>query len=411
MSRSSRLLPSERHQKILNTAGLDFDVHGGAVTYEPPSSDIDRSTSKALSPLLSGLPGRQGKMKPEDSPASTAGTAESSADGRSNTSSQTQQEASTASTAPVAELVDNTGVAATAPAPSDTPALPPRDYPRDPRFLAYQAPTPPSFQSKQLPRFLKFVALSVFLTGSSVTLLTLLYRVRTVTYSIESVRADERALQRYVYPRLLITKTAVSSLHQAHLSSYDKLLLQLRAFVSGNETLFITSQKVSTVPKASESGAEGEKKDISAEEEKSMLLDDPVDTVEVPEEGEKTASRPLLDGPEEALLRLRDALRQHQPTHPTKDVSYLPDATPAQRLLKSFEVLSDKLTKETFAASQSSFPSSYPYGYGYGNSAAGAMNDRSGTDKEKIAQLKSDIRSLKGALLNRRNFAPAVRNS
>lgn len=86
--------------------------------------------------------------------------------------------------------------------------------------------------------------------------------------------------------------------------------------------------------------------------------------------------------------------------------SYLPEPTPAQSLQRTLDSFSTYLTNESFYASTPSYPSS-AYGYNYG-SMGSAIPTRSGMDKDKIAQLKTDIRGLKGALLTRKNFAPVT---
>ena len=59
------------------------------------------------------------------------------------------------------------------------------------------------------------------------------------------------------------------------------------------------------------------------------------------------------------------------------------------------------MTNECFNASTASYPSA---SYGYNYAASGINNSistRSGMDKEKLAQVKSEIRSLKGMFLTR----------
>lgn len=62
---------------------------------------------------------------------------------------------------------------------SDGPAVPPREYSRDVRLLQYHAPTP-RLPSQFLPRFVKYLALFIFISGTSATLVTVLYQVSSI---------------------------------------------------------------------------------------------------------------------------------------------------------------------------------------------------------------------------------------
>jgi hypothetical protein len=59
------------------------------------------------------------------------------------------------------------------------PSLPPKNYPRDPRWLTYGT-LPAALPSRVLPRFFKALAVLIFLTGTSATLLTIIYQVSGV---------------------------------------------------------------------------------------------------------------------------------------------------------------------------------------------------------------------------------------
>lgn len=111
-----------------------------------------------------------------------------------------------------------------------------------------------------------------------------------------------------------------------------------------------------------------------------------------------------------SLAKLQVALQQHRSIQKPAEVSVededddspLPDQTQCQKTMKSLEELSTLLTNEAFYASTPAF-SSASYGWNYGGSSS--IPQRSGMDREKIAQVKNEIRSLKGMLLTRRNFA------
>lgn len=59
---------------------------------------------------------------------------------------------------------------------TQVPTLPTRTYPRDPRWLTYGT-LPAALPSRVLPRFFKVLAILIFVTGTSATLLTFIYQV------------------------------------------------------------------------------------------------------------------------------------------------------------------------------------------------------------------------------------------
>lgn len=112
-----------------------------------------------------------------------------------------------------------------------------------------------------------------------------------------------------------------------------------------------------------------------------------------------------------SLQTLRSSLQRHSnlstenvavSNEAEDDESPLMDQTQSQKTMKSLEELSTYLTNEAFYASTPAF-SSASYGWNYAGSSS--IPQRSGMDRDKIAQVKNEIRSLKGMLLTRRNFA------
>ena len=79
----------------------------------------------------------------------------------------------------------------------------------------------------------------------------------------------------------------------------------------------------------------------------------------------------------------------------------------AKAALQSLEKLSSRITNEAIYATTPSY-SSAAYGYSY-SGAANRLPARSGADIDKLQAVKSEIRSLKGTLLTRRNFATPQR--
>ena len=62
---------------------------------------------------------------------------------------------------------------------TSNPPLPPRDYSRDRRLLTYNPLPPPLPPNKALFKFFRLLALTVFVTGSTMTLFTFIYQVYT----------------------------------------------------------------------------------------------------------------------------------------------------------------------------------------------------------------------------------------
>ena len=144
----------------------------------------------------------------------------------------------------------------------------------------------------------------------------------------------------------------------------------------------------------------------TGDEAKSLVQDSEQTEKELKPDAEQDQVLPgLTDGLRASLDKLSTALAAYAPTQESPSWDKLTkseESSPDQSLIKSLETLTNFLTNESFYASTPSYPSS-AYGYNYGGAAQ--MPTRSGTDREKIQQLKGEIRSLKGALLTRKNFA------
>lgn len=124
----------------------------------------------------------------------------------------------------------------------------------------------------------------------------------------------------------------------------------------------------------------------------------------VAQKKEKPPREPMTKDIQSSLSRLSTALSAYTRSSAKDETSqsHLPEPSAAQSCLSSIETFTTYITNESFYASTPMYPAS-AYGYGYG--ASTGLNTRSGADKEMLAQVKNDIRSLKGSFLTRRNFA------
>lgn len=232
------------------------------------------------------------------------------------------------------------------------------------------------------------------------------------------------SVKRFVFPKLLLTRARLAALHQHQTSLYDKLLLSARSLVYSSGSLYPQTQcKLAqlqapdpTLPAVAQadivkSEETPQEKSISDSEEEEPLFADE-SPLEVSKElvDPSTTSETLTSDVLASLSRLQASLQKHNTLSKTADViiededdeSGLPDQTPTGKAMKSLEELSTFLTNEAFYASTPAF-SAASYGWNYG--ASSSIPQRSGMDREKIAQVKNEIRSLKGMLLTRRNFA------
>lgn len=240
--------------------------------------------------------------------------------------------------------------------------------------------------------------------------------------------------QHFILPKILLTRARMAILHQHQLSLYDKLLVSVHSLVYSNTSIHPKTQhriaqrhftdaavpptariedSSMTDPKNSD-----EKPPSPHSEEEEPLFADESPVGKLQELTDPTAAtKSVTASMQLSLDRLRIALQQHpacaKPDSPTitveesdenenTDAEVLPDQTPMQKSLKSLEELSTFLSNEAFYASTPAFPAA---SYGWNYSSASQVPQRSGMDRDKIAQIKNEIRSLKGMLLTRRNFA------
>jgi hypothetical protein len=183
---------------------------------------------------------------------------------------------------------------------------------------------------------------------------------------------------------------------------YPKSQLNLAQTPSPDPTLPTAAQKdvpkIQTVPNESVS-SESEEEPLFADE---SPLEKSKESLTLSPSDDSVTSQL-----QQSLACLRDALQYQQgedkSTLVADEDKALPVQTPSQLALDSLEKLSTYLTNESFYASTPAF-SAATYGWNYGGGAS-QIPQRSGMDRDKISQLKNEIRSLKGMLLTRRNFA------
>jgi len=225
------------------------------------------------------------------------------------------------------------------------------------------------------------------------------------------------ALQRFILPKMLLSRARMATIHQHQLSLYDKLVNSARALVFSNNSLYPKSQlKLSQTPSPDPTLPPGAQEDVARieafpnESVSSESEEEPLFADESPLEKSKASLIPasLADSMttqlSTSLTRLRDVLQHAQYSGKSTDEdSALSAQTPSQTALDSLEKLSTYLTNESFYASTPAF-SAATYGWNYGGGAS-QIPQRSGMDRDKISQVKNEIRSLKGMLLTRRNFA------
>ncbi|KWU47244.1 hypothetical protein RHOSPDRAFT_31389 [Rhodotorula sp. JG-1b] len=298
-----------------------------------------------------------------------------------------------------------------APPPTSTPPtapapVPPRTYPKVPVYLA---PPPAYAPNSTVPNFLRIVAVLVLIGGTASS---------AIAWTI-------------VYPRLVIALQARTRLFRSHETIYAKLHDTIVGLVNaagirrlgGAEAVEFRKRRererrtLSSEQKAP--SAKLESGDVN-EEKKPLLPTGAADAQEetAPSEGqvEPHATEPLPPAPrilepvKTSLTSLRAELASGSPSastsstggHMTTNPSNL--VQPQGMLMRSLVTLNEYLESESYAAA--TFHTYRPYG-AYGASA-GSSSTATGERKalqEVTHNFKAEIRSIKGALLNRRNFA------
>ncbi|BGP24912.1 peroxisomal membrane anchor protein [Rhodotorula toruloides] len=286
------------------------------------------------------------------------------------------------------------------PPTSPQPApVPPRTYSQLPIYV----PPPAYAPNSTVPTFIRTLSILLFVGG------TLGAAVAWVYKSI-------------VYPRLVVALKARSRLFTLHESAYVKLYNALRSFtgsasiarLGGAEAIeyrrkLREEQAAKAVVSEEEAVSAG---DDGKEEEKQSLLAADKAEGEVEDGAEQsTASLPplpqLLEPVKSSLSNLRTDIKSASPSalsassaHSSSNPSNL--VQPQGTLMRSLVTFNEYLDSETYSAS--TFHTYRAYG-AYGSTGTSTATGERKALQEVTHSFKAEIRSLKGALLNRRNFA------
>ncbi|TNY24665.1 Peroxin Pex14/17-penicillium chrysogenum [Rhodotorula diobovata] len=321
--------------------------------------------------------------------------------------SEPTENAVSASVLPPASSSDSAPpLAASHPAP-----VPPRNYSQGPVYLA----APPAYApNSSVPTFLRTLAALVFVGGSISAAVAWVYKT-------------------IIYPRLVVALKARSRLFSIHEAAYSKLFDALKAFtgstgvarLGGADALeFRRKKREELAERAEEGGAPSDTQEKQEGEKQPLLEKD--EAAAGPEADPAQAPEPTLPPTPQVLAPLRSSLSTlntelKAASAPSASSSSSPHAggltnpsnlvQPQGMLMRSLVTLNEYLESETYAAS--TFHTYRPYG-AYGASSGGpttATGERKAL-QEVTHNFKADIRSLKGALLNRRNFVrPEVSTS
>ncbi|BGP16229.1 hypothetical protein JCM10213_007608 [Rhodosporidiobolus nylandii] len=275
---------------------------------------------------------------------------------------------------------------ASAPPPSPAP-VPPRNYSTGPLIL----PASPRYApNSTVPRFLRALAGVVLLGGSVAAAVGWVYRT-------------------FIYPRLVVALKARLKLSRTNEGLWEKLAGRVEGLLEGEGVKrFGGAAAVEARQKVKEEEEEEKSLDEAAEEgEKAPLLAEgtpaggaeaaAVDPSSLPPAPQLLA--PLLT----PLQALSTALHSSSSTsHAAKNPSNL--VQPQGTLLRSLVTFNEWLDAEGYAAST---------WHSYRGATAGPGGAGEGEGRRKmmsaVGELKAEVRSVKGALLNRRNFTqPSV---
>ncbi|POY75146.1 hypothetical protein BMF94_1777 [Rhodotorula taiwanensis] len=287
------------------------------------------------------------------------------------------------------------------PTPQPTP-VPPRTYPQVPVYIA---PPPAYAPNSTVPNFLRLVAAALLVGGTLSSAVAWIYKT-------------------ILYPRLVIALQARTRLFRSHEAIYTKQHASVLGLVQAvgvkrlggaDAVAFRKRERERAAEAGTEAGTAsslaGEEqlngKEEKREDEKQPLLEFGATT-----EGgaEDTSPSPLppppriLEPVKTSLSSLRSSLVSASPSaNPTTLANPSNLVQPQGMLMRSLVTLNEYLESESYAAS--TFHTYRPYG-AYGASA-GSSATASGERKalqEVTHSFKAEIRSIKGALLNRRNF-------
>ncbi|GAA5938531.1 hypothetical protein JCM1841_004886 [Sporobolomyces salmonicolor] len=284
--------------------------------------------------------------------------------------------------------------------------LPPRNYSTLP---AYPAPPPAYAPNSSVPRFIRLLAALLFLGGSLSAAAAWLFKA-------------------IIYPRLALALKARTRLFTVHEVAYSKFLDALEGFtkskgcaILGGTAAIEFRRKLKAdgedAERTSREGddLEGEEKEKEREEEK-VLKSQPDDQLDGKEQDQSSPVSPILVLPpppqvlepiQQSLASLCTALSTattSSAARPHSNPSNL--VQPQGMLMRSLVSFNEYLDSESHAVALVHAHR----GYGLSSASGGvALTGEKRALQETTQALKAEIRSLKGALLNRRNFArPAI---
>ncbi|GAA5961445.1 hypothetical protein JCM21900_004011 [Sporobolomyces salmonicolor] len=298
-----------------------------------------------------------------------------------------------------------------APPPTANPQpapLPLRNYSTLP---VYPAPPPAYAPNSSVPRFIRLLAALLFLGGSLSAAAAWLFKA-------------------IIYPRLVLALKARTRLFTVHEVAYSKFLDALEGFtkskgcvILGGTAAIEFRRKLKAdgedAERTSREGddLEGEEKENEKErEEEKVLKSQPDDQLDEKEQDQSSPVSPILVLPpppqvlepiQQSLASLRTALSTtttSSAARPHSNPSNL--VQPPAMLMRSLVSFNEYLDSESHAVALVHAHR----GYGLSSVSGGAaLTGEKRALQETTQALKAEIRSLKGALLNRRNFArPAI---
>lgn len=287
-------------------------------------------------------------------------------------------------------------------------------------FLAHSSqlspsPAPPPLYApnRVLPRFIRLLALYVFLIGGTVGAATAWFY--QVSWSMRGRRHRSRGLihsldhvQSILYPRLVQRLKLITQLHEHGLVKYDAFADKVVKLAAAkgfrlispphdNSPLATAAAEQDSNPAYTVPGSAGEG-DALLEKEESTPPDESSET-----DASSTPAPAILAPLRDSLHQLTNAI-QSPPF--ANQITTAPSAKSSSvSLAASLSALSSLITTQNSVASSMAYR---PY-IGYNASGTPTVGQGLSQDqlelKEVVTGLKAEIRTVKGALLNRRNFA------
>ncbi|GAA5938998.1 uncharacterized protein JCM15063_004391 [Sporobolomyces koalae] len=271
--------------------------------------------------------------------------------------------------------------------------LPARTYSSGPVQLR---PPPAYAPNSSVPNFIRLLATLVFLGGTVSA---------GVAWFYKSI----------VYPRLILALKARTRLFQSHETKYLELWSNLKRFsqskscerLGAKEAIEFQKQQRESRKEIAIPATPTIQEDLTETEKVPLLEDEKQKEVEAPT---PPPAPPLLVPVQDSLKSLHDSISLASTSIASKSTSTNPSnlVQPQGQLMRSFVTFNEYLESELQSISSTSISNPYRT---YGTSSVTASGTGSGgtVGERKLLQeatqgFKAEIRSIKGALLNRRNF-------